>query len=173
MKRYQINLIRQKKQDFADKIIFFFLHYLRYIIVITQIVVIGVFFFRFQVDQEIIDLKESIQQKEEIFKVMKPLIAEVNAAEQSIQNVKKVLGEQSAFLNHIDYFFSVIPSEVVLDKFEIDSTTVLLSGKANNLSVIKTLTAKLRRDKRYKNVVISQVTRAEDGFSFAITITLN
>ena len=68
-----INLFPVSERTFSEKVLYFSLHYLRYIIVLTQITVIAVFFFRFKVDQEIIDLKEKVTQKQEIFKITKPL----------------------------------------------------------------------------------------------------
>ncbi|MDO8741626.1 MAG: hypothetical protein Q7J11_00595, partial [Candidatus Roizmanbacteria bacterium] len=60
--KYKINLLEKKETSLLDKLTFFGLNYLRYIIVITQLVVIGVFFYRFQIDQSIIDLKEGVNQ---------------------------------------------------------------------------------------------------------------
>ena len=72
--RYKINLLEKKDIGLLDKLTFFSLNYLRYIIVITQLVVIGVFFYRFQIDQKIIDLKEGVEQKKEIVKIVLPLL---------------------------------------------------------------------------------------------------
>lgn len=44
MKSYDINLLPKEKNKLTDKILHFLLYYFRYIIVITQIVVIAVFF---------------------------------------------------------------------------------------------------------------------------------
>jgi len=67
--RHRINLLEKKEQSLLDRLTFFGLNYLRYIIVITQLVVIGVFFYRFQIDQRIIDLKEGVEQKKEIVNI--------------------------------------------------------------------------------------------------------
>lgn len=72
--KYRINLLPQKETPLTEKIVYFALNYLRYIIVITQLVVIAVFFYRFQIDQKIIDLKESVDQKKEILQIVLPLL---------------------------------------------------------------------------------------------------
>ena len=64
--KYKINLITRRKEKVVDKVIYFVMNYLRYILVITQIIVIGVFFYRFKIDQEMVDLQEAVQQKKEI-----------------------------------------------------------------------------------------------------------
>jgi len=79
--KYQINLLPKKEKDFVDRGIYFALHYLRYVLVLTQIVVIAVFFYRFQIDQEIIDLKDELTQKQEIVAVSAPLLSEAQVVD--------------------------------------------------------------------------------------------
>ena len=64
--KYKINLLLPKEKNWLDKVIYFGLNYLRYILVITQTVIIMVFFYRFKIDQEIVDLKDAVKQKQEI-----------------------------------------------------------------------------------------------------------
>ena len=63
--KYKINLLskRLNKQSFLKKLNYFTYNYLRYILVITQLVVMSVLFFRFSIDQRIIDLKDEIYQQ--------------------------------------------------------------------------------------------------------------
>src|SRR3989344_1408018 len=106
MKRYQINLIKKKEKGIVDRLGDFFLHYLRYLIVITQIVVIAVFFFRFQIDQEIIDLKESIDQKREILKVTKPLVVDASVIDGKVGEVKKIIALQGKLTDNYTYIIT-------------------------------------------------------------------
>ncbi|QQR63494.1 hypothetical protein IPH70_03205 [Candidatus Roizmanbacteria bacterium] len=73
---YKINLLSKQEMSLIDKTLYFFLNYLRYILVFTQIIVIGVLFYRFRIDQNIIDLKDSLDQKKEIVQAVKPLLDE-------------------------------------------------------------------------------------------------
>lgn len=171
MKKYQINLIQQKKKDFADTIIYFFLHYLRYIIVLTQIVVIGVFFFRFQVDQEIIDLKESIDQKQEIVQVTKPLIAEARAIDAKIKVVKKILKSQETFLKNMNYVFATIPQGIVLNKFEINEGAITFTGTTNNIPLIKAFSETLKKSGTFKMVTMTDLIKGAGGYSFSVLAT--
>ncbi len=173
MRKYQINLIPKKKRDLADTIIYFFLHYLRYIIVLTQIVVIGVFFFRFQVDQEIIDLKESIDQKIEIMKVTKPLITEATSIDNKIGEIKNILDGQNVFLKNISYVFSVIPQDIVLTRVEVEKNSIKLGGNSNTIAAIQRLNEKLKKDKMYKSISISELAKAQLGFTFLFILHTN
>src|SRR3990167_863968 len=105
--RYKINLIEKKEVGLLDKLTFFGLNYLRYIIVITQLVVIGVFFYRFQIDQRIIDLKEAVEQKKEIVQIVLPLLNEAAKIDKKTSIIDEAILEQKKFSEMVDYFFVI------------------------------------------------------------------
>lgn len=173
MKKYHINLIQKKTQNLADKLIYFFLHYLRYIIVLTQIVVIGVFFFRFQIDQEIIDLKESIEQKQEILKVTRSLVDDAANLSRKVEKAKQILASQDKFLQDKRTIFSIIPQEIILNKFIMEDKRVQVSGLSNSIAMIKSFSDKLKANRQFKTITIESVTKSSQGFEFAINISLD
>lgn len=172
MRKYQINLLQKKEPSFVNKVVYFSLHYLRYIVVLTQIIVIIVFFYRFKVDQEILDLKDSTNQKEEIIKVTLPLIEEAQAIDNKLNQIKQVLQKQGQFITNLDYIFSIFPASAVLTNFEISYSTIKLMGTTNDPVVIKLFFEKLKRERKFKHVVISQISKSGFGFEFSIFISI-
>lgn len=124
----KINLLPKKAVTWDEKIIYFGLHYLRYIIVITQIIVIAVFFFRFKVDQDIIDLKENINEKKEILKSAKPLLDEAIIISDKSQYIRELLDKQKKTDQLIDRAFAYVPKQVVLTTVSIDTSKVNIKG---------------------------------------------
>ena len=172
MKKYRINLVTKRKEDFVDKLVYFALHYLRYIIVLTQIVVIGVFFFRFQLDQEIIDLKENISQKEEIFRVTTSLLTEAKEVSGKLNDTENILNRQKQFMQAYDYLMSMIPQDIILNKTTVDDKQIRLDGVANNPDIIRIFIEKIKADKRFKTVILDSVTRESNGLSFSLKIDI-
>ena len=114
--KYQINLFPPKELNFVDKAVYFSFNYLRYILVITQLVVISVFFYRFKIDQEIVDLKDSLQQKEEIVNVSNSLLRDVKGIDIKSRNIKTVITQQDNFRAMTDYFLAGFPSAFFLNR---------------------------------------------------------
>ena len=112
--KYKINLLTIHKEKPLDRVIYFTLNYLRYILVITQIVVIGVFFYRFKVDQEIVDLQDTIDQKKEIVLVSQPMIKLAKQNSFKLGQVEDIVKKQKNFLNSIDYVLSIFPEKFLL-----------------------------------------------------------
>src|SRR3989339_2271771 len=110
--KYKINLLPQKETSLIEKLMYFALNYLRYIIVITQLVVIGVFFYRFQIDQRIIDLKEAVDQKKEIVKIVLPLLNEAAKIDKKTLIINESIQKQNKFREMFDYFLSTFPETI-------------------------------------------------------------
>lgn len=170
--RYKINLFPPKEESVFDKAIYFSFHYLRYILVITQIIVIGVFFYRFKIDQEIIDLKESLSQKQEIVKISRPLVREIQALERKITEINKISLKQDQFRDNFDYILDVFPEKLRLNKLTInDKGEYELAGFTSDPSVIKTYYNRLKKDKKFTNIELKNLKREVLGFNFTILLT--
>ena len=169
-----INLFPVSERTFSEKVLYFSLHYLRYIIVLTQITVIAVFFFRFKVDQEIIDLKEKVTQKQEIFKITKPLLTEAKNVEKKLSNIKTLIDQQAVFNANLGFVFSSIPEGMTLNEVGIDNKQVYMKGEAISVLQIKHVYDIFNEDKRFKEAAISALEKDKltGIFSFVLSAKL-
>lgn len=162
--KYQINLLQEKEKDISGKVIYFALHYLRYILVLTQIVVIAVFFYRFRIDQEVIDLRDELQQKQEIVQVSDPLLKEAQAVDLKTREVKSILIAQDSFQQMMDYFLSVFPSKMKTDHIDITEKGISFEGNTTDPQIIKSFLDRLQEDKYFKTISLGSIRRTDEGF---------
>ncbi|MCX7880942.1 MAG: PilN domain-containing protein [Patescibacteria group bacterium] len=168
--KYKINLFSSKKESFLEKAIYFSLNYLRYILVITQTVVIFVFFYKFKVDQEIIDLEEAIGQKKEIVNVTEPLFKQGQEFELILNYLKKIYQEQENLDGIMEYLFSNFPKDLFLTKLELKKELVLMEGYAFNSTLIELFYKKLKNDKKFREVNLISINKSELGFNFVLKL---
>ncbi|KKT39307.1 MAG: hypothetical protein UW29_C0016G0001 [Candidatus Collierbacteria bacterium GW2011_GWC2_44_13] len=164
--RYKINLLEKKDPSLLDRFIFFGLNYLRYIIVITQLVVIGVFFYRFQIDQRIIDLKEGVEQKKEIVKIVLPLLNEVAKIDKKTLIIDEIIVKQKDFNEMLNYFIAMFPETIILSNMEIKGGSIKISGDAANAQHLQTFYTLLKRDNKFKSVSLQNIKKTETGYNF-------
>ncbi len=169
--KYKINLLTLKKETLADRFIYFALNYLRYILVITQIVVIIVFFVKFKVDQDIVDLKESVSQKEEIISVSSPLVAEAKSLDHKLKEAKIIIGKQNNLLGEMNYVLSIFPADLFLYTMNIEGTSVVLDGTSQNPNAIKAFYERLQKDNKFKTVTLKNIRKTEAGLRFNLELT--
>lgn len=166
--KYHINLVSKKEMSVVDKTLYFFLNYVRYILVITQLTVIGVLFFRFRIDQNIIDLKDSIAQKQAIIEVFQPSFEEAAAVNTQLTSIQNIVDGQTRQNESVDYLMSRFPQAVFLNKLNLSDGAYIMTGTTNNSQVLQDYYALLLRDGRFKSVELSNIQRTETGYSFTL-----
>lgn len=171
MKKYLINLFPKPKQNISEKIIYFATHYLRYVLVITQFVAICVFFFRFKVDQEIVDLRDKLHQKESILVATEELISRIQEIDSKMSNVKTIIQSQDIFRTEYTYFFSVLPQDIVIRNMDISYQKITIAGASTTVNPIRTLNDKLIYDGKYKTISLLNIEKKEDGFAFNMELS--
>lgn len=164
--KYKINLITRRKEKSVDRIIYFVLNYLRYILVITQIIVIGVFFYRFKIDQEMVDLQESVSQKKEIIQVSQPLIIEAKKQSFKLDAAQSIVTKQSTFLQAMDYLLSLFPENLYLTKIRLVKDSISMVGYTEDPQSINNFLNKLKNEGRFKKVLLKNIKKGEQGLEF-------
>jgi len=170
--KYKINLIAKKQEDFFERIVYFLLNYLRYILVITQIIVIGVFFYKFKVDQEIIDLKETVDQKKEIITISQPLIKEVKAVDFKMNTIETILKDQNKLVDLISYTISNFPQAIRLIKLDISQKELKMEGTTQDINILKSFYMQIKKDNKFKKIDLQNIKKEDFGFSFNMQILL-
>lgn len=168
--KYYINLFPEKEKDAVDKIMYFAFHYLRYILVITQFVVICVFFFRFKVDQEIVDLKDGLQQKRQIIESTKSLLDEVAFLEVKTKSIGGIMKKQENFNSMYNYFVSSLPTDLVVTSLNFEPGLISCEGYSVNPATIQKFKDQLVAEKRFKTVNLESVRKSSTGFSFTLKL---
>ncbi|NTU72626.1 PilN domain-containing protein [Candidatus Roizmanbacteria bacterium] len=164
--KYTINLFPPKEQNVVDKVIYFSFHYLRYILVFTQLVVIGVFLYRFQVDQEIVDLKDILNQKQEIVEVSQPLIKQVEGVDLKIKQASTVLKRQTTFQAMTSYFLNRFPEKLTLTKLKIDDKNIMFEGKTTDADSVRVFYYRLLKEKQFDVIELESLNKVESGYVF-------
>jgi Fimbrial assembly protein (PilN). len=168
--KYKINLLPEKEKSFTDKVIYFAFNYLRYILVITQLVVIGVFFYRLQIDQRVIDLRESVDQKKEIINIVLPLLKEASRVDKKGKEIAKIIKDQENFKSMSDYIFSIIPESIVLNSFDFKNNVLTLVGSSADPKQIQMFINFLKTEKKFKNIELKNLKKTETSYIFTISL---
>lgn len=169
--KYQINLIYSKKEEQTKKIFYFIYHYLRYILVITQIIVIFVFFNKIKYDQEIIDYQETISQQKEIINVSKPLTKEYLLIKKKVDKIEFLTRQQELIIDQITYLLSIFPKGIILSNMEYKEGSLIIIGSTNDPLLVKAFYSKLKKDNIFQNVVLKNIEKKEFNYNFIMILS--
>lgn len=169
--KYNINLAQKKRLSFFENVVYFLKNYLRYILVITQFIVILTLFARFQIDQNIIDLKESIGQKKEIVDATSTLVKGAQEVNAQTTKIKTIIQAQDKYAQMTSYLFSIFPASISLKSIGIDNDSIKMEGSAQNSKDLQVFFAFLKNDKRFKSVSIDSLKKEGARFDFSMSLS--
>src|SRR3989344_7706937 len=146
------------EESFLGKFLKWVLSVGRYIVIGTELVVIGSFLARFSLDRQVTDLNESIAQNQAI-------IASYGDLEQQLRQLQaqlKVVEELEGQTLNAGNFFSLVtqftPVDVVYDNVEIKSDTIDLAGNAYSEAGFRTLLTRLRVLPQIKRISVPNMS---------------
>lgn len=165
-----INLLPQPEKKIFDTFIYFILHYFRYIIVITQIVVISVFFLRLYIDQKILDLKKENKHKQQILLITYPLIIQASELEVKTKKIRQILNNQEKITDRFKYITSISPQDIIFDSLSVNDQSLSISGIAVTPQSLLAMKKQLKESQKFQIVSITTLTRLENkSYRFEMT----
>ena len=147
----------------------------RYLLVGIEVILLGVFFARFVLDEENNKLTKSINDKVEMlsnkefrseeirFRNLENLFLDINTLSAS-QPINSVL---------ISEVTSGIPSALNLNSFSYNNNRVSLSITSTDLTAVKNYEFSLRQNSKYSNVTITITKTGSDSSLLNVTISFN
>lgn len=168
--KYIINLFPEKEKDLSEKLVYFGMHYLRYILVITQFVAICVFFFRFKVDQEIVDLKDTLSQKSSIVESTSLLMGRIEEIDKKMKTIESVLADQETFKDRYTYVITKLPPEIRIESLSISDEGIDIQGVSEQADSIKVFYDDLEKGNRFGVTNLSAIEKKDNVFSFKLRL---
>lgn len=164
-KKSGINLIIKPEinESFATQLLNWSLTYGRYIIIITQIGVLTVFFLRFKLDREHTDLKEFIDQKQAVVESFSDLEQEIRSVQKKLVNIQTISASQNVIPNILDYVQSVTPQDTVFLSLSLRSNTIEFSATSPSLGSFNQLLRGIQNDDKFQEVKLMDLTRQKTG----------
>lgn len=169
---YNINLATKKESNVVDKVVDFFSNYLRYALVLTMLVLLGVFFFRLRIDQNIEELEDAISQKEQIFEVVKPLLAHAEGINARMKTADAIVKAQDTQLEMFNFVYSTFPEDMFLTRLTYDKDLLIFSGTTADPRILEVYYKRLKAHPPLKSIVLDKVQRTETNYEFTFTVKL-
>jgi len=160
-----INLLIKNKagNSLSEQFLAWILTYGRYIIIITQIIVLSVFFFRFKIDRDHTDLKELVTQKQAILESLTDLETEIRRVQARLANIHTISANQDSLLKVIRFLQQRTPSDTSFTTLILSSDRISFLASSGNLRSFSYMLRQLQQDKKFTEVTLQDMNRKADG----------
>ncbi len=133
----------------------------RYIVVFTELVVIGAFLYRFGLDLQLTNLRGSIKDQQRIINSFGDLETNFRNVQTKLDTIKKV-SEQSRILKTLQALSRMTPDDATYSSITIDNESVSLEGKVLSQVGLATLLQQAQALPDFSDVVLENVQSATD-----------
>jgi Tfp pilus assembly protein PilN len=164
-KNKNINLIIKLGQptSFSEQFLSWALTYGRYIIIITQIVVLSVFFARFKLDRDHTDLKETVLQKQALIESISDLEKDIVKTQKKLGNIRQLTKNQDKYIVLIQFLQENIPSDTSFSFLSIRPDKIQFSATTDTLRSFGYLIKKFQQENRFSEATLDDISRKSDG----------
>jgi ACT domain-containing protein len=105
----------------------------RYVVVFTELIIIGIFFSRFSLDRANSDISEKVRQKRAMLNSTTEFEKDYGILQSKIQAIKKFYLQDNDYGNKVVYLADRTPSDIVYENLSLKKTDGKLSA---NLSLV-------------------------------------
>ena len=150
------------------------LTYGRLILILTELLVIGVFTMRFKLDADIADAYEKLEGQ-------KSVVASLLTIEHQFLDFQGTVNDAGTFMAHqhdaastLFSFYEQLPSGITLDTIALDDkSNVRFQGKASSQPSFAALYQMLQTSSLLNNVSMLNISASRDGITFSATAVIN
>lgn len=171
-----INLLPGDELDKAPlgKFLKWALTYGRYIVVITELIVLLAFLSRFKLDRDLSDLSENITRKKNIIKASSQFEEKVRRLQIQLEAVDTIEKEARHIEEDVRMMAQVMPSEAQISSIKINAGNITVNGSTGSEPGLATIMESLRKNPKVKNVTVGKINKdgANGVLSFSLTIDL-
>jgi hypothetical protein len=144
----------------------------RYIIILTEMVVILAFLSRFKFDKDLLDLNESIAGKKNILEATYQIEQNFRSAQTRINLAKEILSAAPTTTELLDKITSAVPVGMSLQSINVLFSTrqITVSAAANSEQAIGQYMSALANDKTWKKTEVQNIQNTTTGINFILSL---
>lgn len=160
-KQININLIinTAKEASLSGQVLSWAITYGKYIIIITQIVVLVVFFLRFKFDRDHTDLKELVSQKQALVESISDLESEIRRIQTKLTFINQVTTNQTTVLTVLRFLQDHLPSDIIFSTLAINKDNLSFNATTKDLRSFNYVLKQLQQDKKFSEVMLEDIIR--------------
>ena len=135
------------------------LTYGRYIIVITELIVLAAFLSRFKLDRDLSDLSDNIVRKVKIVEASAPFENKVRHLQSRLNLIAGIIDKTGRPSEYLQFLTSSLPQGISLVSLKLVDSKIVLSGTTTSESGIATLVSTFSKDSRVKSLSLDAVSK--------------
>lgn len=144
----------------------------RVVIVVTELIVLAVFFARFKLDRDLLDLSNSITTKLEVLATTEEFEREFRNVQERLEMIRGIYDDKTILSERVETFVDRIPQEINLDSLSIEKSSINFSAKAPSGTIFAELIHGFRKMSGVRTIVLKSSRFEPKAQQYIFTISL-
>jgi len=147
----------------------------KWTVILTQLVVMGAFLYRFTLDRTLTDLRKSIAKDVAVIKSYEQVERDYILAQKQINSAKSTLSSQALLINTLTDIERITTSEIWYDRISLSPTTLTLAAYSASLPAFGQYLKTVQSDPLFKSVSVGKIESSTANgaqLQFDLTTTL-
>lgn len=141
----------------------------RYLVILTELVVIAAFLSRFKLDWNYAAVRDRINSKRAVLTAMAETERRFRLAQSRLGEAGKIMGEQMETAKEIEKVTAKVPRGIVLTDLTVSNKVITVAGSADNADEFGVFLSRLAGNPDWKSVRIKSLSAdGQAGFKFLI-----
>lgn len=170
-KSQSINLFKGRGKSFAEKFINWALTAGRVVVILTEGIALSAFLYRFSLDRQLIDLHESIKQKETIVKLLKEDEDIYRNFQERIQTAGQLDEKSQEAEKKFTDILSFIPPDIFIERITLSSKNLRVDASFRNVSTLSQFVEALREYPEISSVSLDKITNKTSAATLLVGIS--
>ena len=165
-----INLVGENI-NFLDRFVTWALTVGRVVVILTELIALIAFLYRFSLDREIIDLHTKIKQEQAV-------VAYLKDNEETFRGIQNRISLASSFgtiakdkVNLLNDVISFAPAGMTFNNISAQEDRVRINASTNSVSSLSDFVSKLKSYSSIKNVIVEKIENRTSSASITVSIT--
>lgn len=166
-----INLLPQERGGRSERVLDWMLTFGRFVVIVTELVVIVAFLLRFGLDQRLNDLYDAILNKQRYIQANKDFEVDFRSTQTRLLTVKQSIAGQINAASILTQLAQIIPTDVVLSSFVFVEGNITLTAQTPSERSFGKLVNSMLANERITDVAVQSVGTSEDGTGLQFVVT--
>lgn len=147
----------------------------KYIVIVTQLVVITAFVYRFKLDRDLEALNDSIMEQQTVIDSFKDLEHNVRVLQNQLNTLKVITQDQTAMEATLTSLGQATPLQIELETLSLTQETLNITGRSLTEAGLSTLISSLQRQPLFTDITVNSVSTGspkDPTLSFTLSATI-
>jgi Tfp pilus assembly protein PilN len=166
-----INLLRDKEKPLLDRFVTWALSVGRTIVILTEIVALSAFIYRFSIDRTLADLNDDIKQKQLIVGQLTSLEKGYRNLQQRLSSAKRLTQQQDTTTKLVTDIITLATGRVRFSSLIVNQTTIKIDATTSSTSQLNYFISQLRQHPKIVRISLDKIENRTSQGAIDISLT--